>query len=203
MVHRAAAHVRSKAARARTCSSTTAATSRSSLHEKHPELFEARRIGGLSEETTTGVHRLYEMDKKGTLKVAGDQRQRLGHQEQVRQPLRLPRVAARRHQARDRRDVRGQGRGRRGLRRRRQGLRAGAPRPGRARAHHRDRSDLRAAGGDGGLSGRRRWTTPLRWATSSSPRPGCCDVITRRAHEGDEERGHPLQHRSLRFARSR
>ena len=39
-------------------------------HEKHPELFEgADPIRGLSEETTTGVHRLYEMAKKGTLKV--------------------------------------------------------------------------------------------------------------------------------------
>ncbi|HJL15991.1 MAG TPA: adenosylhomocysteinase [Sandaracinaceae bacterium LLY-WYZ-13_1] len=36
------------------------------VHEKHPQLFE--EIVGLSEETTTGVHRLYEMEKKGTLK---------------------------------------------------------------------------------------------------------------------------------------
>ena len=34
-------------------------------------------IRGLSEETTTGVHRLYEMAKKGTLKVPGHQRERL------------------------------------------------------------------------------------------------------------------------------
>ncbi|MBX3192519.1 MAG: adenosylhomocysteinase [Labilithrix sp.] len=39
-------------------------------HEKHPELFTGSDpIRGLSEETTTGVHRLYEMAKKGTLKV--------------------------------------------------------------------------------------------------------------------------------------
>ncbi len=39
-------------------------------HEKHPELFNGPDgIRGLSEETTTGVHRLYEMFKKGTLKV--------------------------------------------------------------------------------------------------------------------------------------
>ncbi len=39
-------------------------------HDKHPELFEGPDpIRGLSEETTTGVHRLYEMAKKGTLKV--------------------------------------------------------------------------------------------------------------------------------------
>jgi len=37
------------------------------MHEKYPELLEDVR--GLSEETTTGVHRLYEMHKAGTLKV--------------------------------------------------------------------------------------------------------------------------------------
>jgi adenosylhomocysteinase len=40
------------------------------IHDRHPELFAgADPIRGLSEETTTGVHRLYEMAKKGTLKV--------------------------------------------------------------------------------------------------------------------------------------
>ena len=38
------------------------------VHEKHPGMLDG--IQGLSEETTTGVHRLYEMSKKGTLKVA-------------------------------------------------------------------------------------------------------------------------------------
>ena len=39
-------------------------------HKKHPELFTGPdSIRGLSEETTTGVHRLYEMHKKGELKV--------------------------------------------------------------------------------------------------------------------------------------
>src|SRR5882757_8469364 len=39
-------------------------------HEKHPELFAGPDpIRGISEETTTGVHRLYEMFQKGTLKV--------------------------------------------------------------------------------------------------------------------------------------
>ena len=37
------------------------------MHDKYPELLEAVR--GISEETTTGVHRLWEMAKKGTLKV--------------------------------------------------------------------------------------------------------------------------------------
>ncbi len=37
------------------------------IHEKHPELL--KDIRGLSEETTTGVHRLKDMEKKGILKV--------------------------------------------------------------------------------------------------------------------------------------
>ena len=37
------------------------------VHEKYPELLEG--IRGVSEETTTGVHRLYEMMKAGALKV--------------------------------------------------------------------------------------------------------------------------------------
>ena len=36
------------------------------MHEKYPELL--KDIRGLSEETTTGVHRLKEMEKKGLLK---------------------------------------------------------------------------------------------------------------------------------------
>ncbi|AGH96965.1 adenosylhomocysteinase [Micavibrio aeruginosavorus] len=37
------------------------------MHEKFPDMM--KDIKGLSEETTTGVHRLYEMAKKGALKV--------------------------------------------------------------------------------------------------------------------------------------
>ena len=37
------------------------------MHEKHPDLLGG--VKGLSEETTTGVHRLWEMAKAGTLKV--------------------------------------------------------------------------------------------------------------------------------------
>ena len=37
------------------------------MHEKHPEMMAA--IKGISEETTTGVHRLWEMARAGTLKV--------------------------------------------------------------------------------------------------------------------------------------
>ncbi len=36
------------------------------MHDKHPELL--AEVRGVSEETTTGVHRLYEMMKEGTLK---------------------------------------------------------------------------------------------------------------------------------------
>ncbi|HVY53818.1 MAG TPA: adenosylhomocysteinase, partial [Gammaproteobacteria bacterium] len=37
------------------------------MHDKYPELL--KNVKGISEETTTGVHRLYEMHKKGELKV--------------------------------------------------------------------------------------------------------------------------------------
>lgn len=37
------------------------------MHDKYPELL--KDVRGLSEETTTGVHRLWEMERKGTLKV--------------------------------------------------------------------------------------------------------------------------------------
>ena len=37
------------------------------MHDKYPEIL--KNVKGLSEETTTGVHRLYEMEKKGTLKI--------------------------------------------------------------------------------------------------------------------------------------
>ncbi len=37
------------------------------IHEKYPEML--KEIKGLSEETTTGVHRLHEMEKRGELKV--------------------------------------------------------------------------------------------------------------------------------------
>lgn len=37
------------------------------VHQKHPDLL--KLLKGVSEETTTGVHRLYEMEKKGDLKI--------------------------------------------------------------------------------------------------------------------------------------
>ena len=58
---------------------------------------------GVSEETTTGVHRLYKMQELGQVHAGTcHQRQRLGHQEQIRQSVRLPRIAGGRHQARHR-----------------------------------------------------------------------------------------------------
>ena len=37
------------------------------MHDKYPELM--KNVKGITEETTTGVHRLYEMEKAGTLQV--------------------------------------------------------------------------------------------------------------------------------------
>ena len=108
-------------------------------------------------------------DGAGQAAGAGHQRERLGDQVEVRQPLRLPRVAGRRHQARDGRDGGGQGCGHLRLRRRGQGLVALAARHGRARGGHGDRPHQRAAGGDGRLRGRRPSKTRWAAATSTSP----------------------------------
>ena len=113
----------------------------------------AAGIKGVTEETTTGVHRLYEMEREGVLLLPGDQRQRLGDQVEVRQQVRLPALPDRRHQPRHRRADRRQGRRRVRIRRRRQGLCGVAARPGRPGDRHRDRPDLRAAGRDGRLPG--------------------------------------------------
>ena len=61
---------------------------------------------GVSEETTTGVHRLYQMMEKGELLVPAINVQRLRYEIEIRQPVRLPRITGRRHQARYRRDDR-------------------------------------------------------------------------------------------------
>ena len=131
----------------------------------------AKSIKGVSEETTTGVHRLYDMQKAGTLLWPAINVNELGDEVEVRQPLWLPRVAGRRHPPRHRRhDVR-QGRDGRGLRRRRQGLGRIAA-PGRLpRDGLRGRSDLRAAGRDGRLPGRHDGRRRAAAPTSSSRRP--------------------------------
>ena len=128
-------------------------------------------IDGVTEETTTGVHRLYELAKAGHAAVPRDQRQRLGDQEQVRQQVRHPPLAARRAEPRHRRADRRQGRVRRRLRRCRQGRRRGAARPGRPRDRQRGRPDLRAAGRHGRLPGRRGSRRSSATSTSSSPAP--------------------------------
>ena len=131
----------------------------------------ANSIKGVTEETTTGVPPSLRDDEGGVAPLPRHQRQRLGHQVEVRQQVRLPPLAHRRHQPRHRRPHRRQGRGRRRLRRRRQGLRGVAARPGRPRHRHRDRPDLRAAGVDGRLPGHHARGAPCRSPTSSSPRP--------------------------------
>ena len=111
----------------------------------------AGNIKGVSEETTTGVHRLYRDGEGGQAAVPGDQRQRQRDEVEIRQSLWLPRVAGRRHPPRHRRDDVRQDRDGRGLRRRRQGFGRLAA-PGRLPRHGLgSRSDLRAAGGDGRL----------------------------------------------------
>ena len=91
--------------------------------------------------------------RRGHAALPGDQRQRLGHQVQVRQQVRHPALAARRDHARHRRADRRQGRGHLRLRGRGQGRRGGHARAGGAGHRHRDRPDLRAAGRDGRLPG--------------------------------------------------
>ena len=135
--------------------------------------------------------------RAGPAAVPGDQRQRLRHEVEVRQPLRLPPLADRRHQPRHRRDDRRQDRGDPRLRRRRQGLRGLAARPGRPRPRHRGRPDLRAAGGDGGLPGRpargrRRHRRHLHH------RHGQLQHHHGRRHGPDEAPGDRRQHRPLR-----
>ena len=99
------------------------------------------------------------------------QRQRLRDEVQVRQQVRLPPLAHRRHQPRDRRADRRQGGRRLRVRRRREGLRRIAGRAGRPRRRDRDRPDLRAAGGHGGLRGHHPRGRASSSATSSSRRP--------------------------------
>ena len=158
----------------------------------------AEGIRGVTEETTTGVHRLYQMRRPRRAAVPGHQRQRLGDQVEVRQPLRLPSLADRRHQPRHRRDDRRQGRRGVRLRRRRQGLRRGPARPGRPGDRHRDRPDLCAAGGDGGLPGADAWRTWSRRADIFVTATGNRDIITRRPHGADEAQRDRRQHRPLR-----
>ena len=137
-----------------------------------------RRIKGVTEETTTGVHRLYQFAEEGKLlfpainvndsvtKSKFDNKYGCRHSlidgiNRATDVLIGGKVARR---------VR--------LRRRRQGLRGVAARPGRAGDHHRDRPDLRAAGGDGRLPGGARSRTCSASADIFVTATGNKDVIT-------------------------
>ena len=112
-----------------------------------------KAIKGVSEETTTGVHRLYEMQKKGTLLWPAINVNDSVTKSKFDNLYGCREVAGRRHPPRHRRDDGRQGRHGRGLRRRRQGLGRLAA-PGRLpRDGVRGRPDLRPAGGDGRLRG--------------------------------------------------
>ena len=129
--------------------------------------------------------------------VPGHQRQRRRHQVQVRQPLRLPPLAHRRHQPGHRRDDRRQDRRGVRLRRCRQGLCRVAARPGSASDHHRGRSHLRPSGRHAGIRGQHLGAgagpgRPLHLGHRLSRHHH------RRAHGPDEAPGHRGQHRPLR-----
>ncbi len=129
--------------------------------------------------------------------LPGDQRERFGDEKQVRQRLWLPSFARGRHQPRDRRHARRQGGGRVRFRRGGQGLRTGAARPGLPRHRHRDRPDLRAAGGDGRLRGQddRRRDRNRRHLRDRDRQP---EHHHGRPHVADEGQGDRREHRPLR-----
>ena len=106
------------------------------------------------------MHRLYQLAEARAAAVPGDQRQRLGHQVQVRQQVRHPPLADRRPQPRHRRADRRQGRRRLRLRRRGQGRGRVAARPGRPR-----RSSPRSTRS---ARCRRRWTATRSPASRTS-----------------------------------
>ena len=157
----------------------------------------ARRGPGVTEETTTGVHRLYQMHAKGELKfpainvndsVTKSKFDNLyGCRESLVDGIKRATDVM----------VAGKVARRRRLRRRGQGLGAGAARALRPGVGHRGRPDLRAAGRDGRLPGRddglrRRQGRHLRDGHRQLPRDHA------RPHGEDEEPGDRLQHRPLR-----
>ena len=169
--------------RTRRPASTKSRSSRTSSSASTPKTRSAgtRRRQGLARRLRGDDHRRpppLPDARAGQAARPRHQRQRLGHQVEVRQPLRLPRVARRRHQARHRRHDRRQGRGRLRLRRRRQGL-----------ARTRCAASARASSSPRSIPStpcRPRWKasrsppsrTPSAAATSTSPRTGNLDVIT-------------------------
>ena len=157
----------------------------------------AEGIRGVTEETTTGVHRLYQMQHSGELlfpainvndsvtkskfdNLYGCRHSLIDGINRATDVMIGGKVAV---------DLR--------LRRRRQGLRRVAARPGRARDRDRDRPDLRAAGGDARLPGdhargRRRDGRHLH---QRHRQPG---HHHRPADGADEAPGDRRQHRPLR-----
>ena len=131
----------------------------------------AAEIKGVTEETTTGVMRLYEFEKAGTLLFPAINVNDSVTKSKFDNLYGVPPLAHRRHQPRHRRHDRRQGCRRPRLRRRGQGLRRLAARPGRPGHRDRGRPDLRTAGRHGGLPGRDASTTSSRPPTSSSPPP--------------------------------
>ena len=110
-----------------------------------------KNIKGVSEETTTGVHRLYAIAKKGELPFPAINVNDSVTKSKFDNLYGCKESLVERDPSRHRRDARRQGRLRRRLRRRRQGFGAVAAQRRRARHGDRSRSDLRAAGGDGRL----------------------------------------------------
>ena len=108
-------------------------------------------IKGVSEETTTGVHRLYDLAKQGKLPFPAINVNDSVTKSKFDNLYGCKEIAGRRDPPRDRRDARRQGRLCRRLWRRRQGFGGFATQRRRARAGDRNRSDLRAAGRNGGL----------------------------------------------------
>ena len=108
-------------------------------------------IKGVTEETTTGVHRLYQMQQSGELKFPAMNVNDAVTKSKFDNVYGCRHSPRRRNHARHRRHALRQDGGRVRLRRRRQRLGTVAARPGRPRGHHRDRPNLRAAGTDGRL----------------------------------------------------
>ena len=159
------------------------------LLKENPKLWHgvAAEIKGVTEETTTGVHRLYQMMQAGTLLFPA-----INVNDSVTKS-KFDNLYGCRHSLVDGINratdvmIAGQDRGDLRLRRRRQGLRAVAARTGCARHRHRDRPDLRAAGGDGGLPGhdarrRRRHRRHLRHDDRQHERDHASSAMAKMKH---------------------
>ena len=127
---------------------------RESLAEGRSWIQIANAIKGVTEETTTGVHRLYEMLRAGSMMFPAINVN--DSVTKVRQPLRHPAFADRWSESCHRRLDRRQGRRCLRLRGRRQRLRGITSRTGRASDRYRDRPDLCFAGSNGWLPGGHR-----------------------------------------------